>query len=81
MLTKHTCYKVAAELCKAAQLYVFILGRRYLGLGVLRLVFGVRYAVSVLVTHHRFDEFELEFLVLDVRRVDADLYCDRVKAA
>ncbi len=29
-------YKVAAELCKAAKLCVFILGLQYLGLGVLR---------------------------------------------
>ena len=35
---------VAAELCEAALLWVFILGMRYLGLGVLRHVFGVRYA-------------------------------------
>ena len=40
----------AMELCKAAQLCVFILGTWYLGLGVLRHVFGVRYAVSVLVS-------------------------------
>ena len=40
----------AAELCKAAQLYVFILGMWYFSLGVLRRVFGVRYAVSILVT-------------------------------
>ena len=41
---------VAAELCEAAQLMcVFILGSQYLGPGVLRHVFGLRYAVSVLV--------------------------------
>ena len=40
-------YRVAAELCEAAQLCVFILGTQYLGLGVLRHVFGVGYAVSV----------------------------------
>ena len=42
-------YKAAAELCKAAQLWVFILGMWYLGLGVLRHVFGVRYVVYVLI--------------------------------
>ena len=42
--------EVAAEFCKAAQLYVFISGTQYLSLGVLRHVFGVQYAVSVLVT-------------------------------
>ena len=55
MLIKHPCYRVAevaAELCEAAQLCVFILGTRYLNLGVLRRVFGVRYAVSVLVSNH-----------------------------
>ena len=48
----------ATELCKAAQLCVFILGTLYLGLGVLRVlnhVFGVRYAVRVFVTQ----DFEL----------------------
>ncbi len=40
---------VAAEVCQAAQLCVFILGTGYLSLGVLRPVFGVRYAVNVLV--------------------------------
>ncbi len=44
-------YRVAAELCEAAQLCMFILGTQYLGLGVLRHVFGVRYAVYVLVIH------------------------------
>ena len=43
-------YRVAVELCEAAQLCMFILGKGYLGLGVLRHVFGVRYAVYVLVT-------------------------------
>ena len=41
-------YKVAVELGKAAQLCVFILG--YLYLGVLKCVFRIWYAVSVLVT-------------------------------
>ncbi len=46
-------YRVAAavaELCKAAQLMRVILGTQYLHLGVLRHMFGVRNAVSVLVT-------------------------------
>ena len=43
----------AAELCEATQLCVFILGTRYLCLGVLRRVFGVRHAVSVLVSRLR----------------------------
>ena len=34
--------RAAVELCKAAQLYVFILGMRYLNLGVLRRVFRVK---------------------------------------
>ena len=42
-------YGVAVELGKAAQLCVFILGMGYLSLGVLRCVFGVRYAVYVLI--------------------------------
>ena len=42
-------YRVVAELCQAAQLCVFILGMRYLSLGVLKHVFGVRYGVSILV--------------------------------
>ena len=46
-------YRVAAEPGEAAQLYVFILGMWYLSLGVLRCVFGVRYAVSVLVARYR----------------------------
>ena len=41
-------YGAAAELGKATQLCVFILGTQYLSLGVLRCVFGVRYVVSVL---------------------------------
>ena len=32
---------------------VFILGTRYLYLGVLRFIYGVRYAVSVLISHPR----------------------------
>ncbi len=39
------------ELCEAAQLCVFILGMGYFSLGVLRRVFGVRYAASVLIRH------------------------------
>ena len=46
-------YKVVAEFCKAAQLSVFILGMQYLGLGVLKHVFGVQYAVYVLVKRKR----------------------------
>ena len=38
------------ELCKAAQLCVFILGVQYLNLGVLMHVFRVRYVAYVLVT-------------------------------
>ncbi len=44
---------VAAEVCSAAQLWVFILGTRYLSLGVLRQCVGVRHAVSVLVNRER----------------------------
>ena len=42
--------RAAAKLGKAAQLYVFILGMRYLYLGVLKRVFGYGCALSVLVT-------------------------------
>ncbi len=43
-------YRAAAELCKAAQGgCLYILGKQYLYLGVLKPVFGVRYAVYVLV--------------------------------
>ena len=45
-------YRAAAELCKSAQLCVFILGMQYLGLSVLRGVFRVRYVVWVLVTKY-----------------------------
>ncbi len=43
-------YRVAAEPDEAAQLCMFILGMRYLYLGVLMYVFRVRYAVYILVT-------------------------------
>ena len=36
----------------SAEACLFILGRQYLSLGVLRRVFGVRYAVNVLVNKH-----------------------------
>ncbi len=48
-ISKAFC-RATAELCQVAQLCVFILGTRYLGIGVLRHVFGLRYAVYVLVT-------------------------------
>ena len=46
-------YRAAAELYEAAQLCVFILGTRFLSLGVLRRVFGVKFTVSVLLTHSK----------------------------
>ncbi len=53
----------AAELCKAAQLTVCVyLGYWCFYLGVLRRVFGVRYAVSVLVTSETQQGFPVFFL-------------------
>ena len=46
---------MAAKLGEAVQLCVFILGMQYFSLGVLRYVFGVRYAVSILVTRNMWD--------------------------
>ena len=54
------------ELCQAAQLCVFILGTWYLGLRVLRHVFGVRYVVSVLVMPLDRDP---DFLFLNTHKV------------
>ena len=48
--TTRLCPSLQVVTSQAAQLCVFILGMQYLHLGVLRCVFGVRYAVSVLVT-------------------------------
>ncbi len=52
-------YKVAVELCQAVQLCVFILGMRYLNLGVLKRVFGYGCAVCTLVIRVR--ELRLRF--------------------
>ena len=46
-------YKVEVELCKAAQLHVFILGMQYLYLGALKCAIGYGCAAYVLVTTYR----------------------------
>ncbi len=67
----NTFYSVAAELCEAAQLCVFILGTQYLYLGVLIPVFRVRYAVYVLVI-----DLHTACILVLVFQLDLDFYDD-----